>query len=262
MILISTIRMLLSLPFLWCGQLAGMFQMPVSIPLLKAAWWVSTDGQVGLKALTAVANLGENSEAIGCALAWMEKYPRVELAAYAGLLAANAGLDDIARNMLVMCQQLGKDKQGLTELLEFTIAKHYEPLGAAGECARRFENRNDLSPNVSVMISTELLWEAMLTGHLDEVKRRAEHMLSVGVAPVASVAMAAMASKRGDLMAAAKHMEQAKLPPVEMHYYRFLAACGIGADDEAREQHERLGEYNASLAEYATKQVAAMRGSK
>jgi hypothetical protein len=260
--LISSIRLLVSLPLLWCGQVAGMFQMPASIPLLKAAWRVSADGQVGLKALTAVSNLGEGAEAIGCALAWIEKYPRVELTSYAGLLAANAGLDDIARNMLIMSQQLGRDKLGLTEMLEFTIAKRYEPLGAACDCARRLETRNDLSPTVSVMVSTELLWEAMLIGRLDEAKRRAEHMLSVGVAPVASVAMAAMASKRGDLMAAAKHMEHAKLPPVEMHYYRFLAACGIGADDEAREQHERLGEYNASLAEYATRQVAAMRGSR
>ena len=242
--------------------MTGMFQMPISTQLLKAAWWISADGQVGLKALMAIARHGESAEAIGCGLAWMERYPRVELPAYAGLLAANAGLDNIARNMLVMCEQLGKDKLGLTEQLEFMIAKHYEPLGAAVACARRLENRNDLSPTVSVMISTELLWDAMLVGRLDEAQYRAEHMLSVGEAPVASLAMAVLVGNRGDGVAAARHMERAKLPAAEMHYYRFLAACGTGSDDEAREQLDHLGEYNASLAEYATHQVAAARGRK
>jgi hypothetical protein len=164
--------------------------------------------------------------------------------------------------MLIMSQQLGRDKLGLTEMLDFTIAKRYESMGAACDCARRLETRNDLSPTVSVMVSSELLWEAMLIGRHDEAKRRAEHMLSVGEAPAASLAMAALASNRGDLMAAAKHMERAKLPAVEMHYYRYLAARGTGADDEASAQLERLGEYNASLAEYAEHQVAATRGRK
>ena len=255
--------MLLSLPFLWGGQLTGMFQLPVSIPLMKAAWWISVDGLVGFKALTAITKHGEPAEAIGCALAWMEKQPRVELAAYAGLLAANAGLADIARDMQVRCEQFAKDKLGLTELIEFTIAKRFEPLGAATECARRLENRNDLSPSVSGMIHTELLWDAMLGGRLDEAERRADHMLSVGAAPMASVAAAALARHRGDDSSAARHMnDAAKLPPTDLHYYRFLAARGTGADDEARDQLARLDEFSTSLAEYATAQVSAARGSK
>ena len=254
--------MLLSLPFLWGGQLTGMFQMPISIPLLKAAWWISADGQVGFTALTAITRHGDSAQAIGCALAWMEKYPRVELSAYAGLLAANAGLDDIARNMLVMCQQFAKDKLGLTELLEFTIAKRFEPFGAAVDCARSLEDRNDLSPTVSGMIYTELLWDAMLGGRLDEAERRAEFVLSVGEAPMAHVALSALARHHGNEIDASRHMERAKLPPAELHYYRFLAACGIGADAEAREHLEHLSEFNASLAEYATHQVHAARGNK
>jgi len=262
MFLLPFIRMLLSLPFLWSGQLAGIFQIPISIPLLKAAWWISADGEVGFAALKAIKRLVGPPEAIGCAMAWMEKYPRVELAAYAGLLAAGAGLRDIARDMLGRCKQFTTDRLGLTELLEFTIAKHFEPLGRATDCARRLEARNDLSPAVSGMIRIELLWEAMLDGRLDEAEHRAEHMLSVGEAPPANVALSAIARYHGNEIGASRHMEQAKLPPAEMQYYRFLSACGIGADEEAGELLEGLRDYNVSLAEYATHQVNAARGNK
>jgi len=254
--------MLLSLPFLWSGQLAGIFQIPLSIPLLKAAWWISTDGHVGFTALKAISKLREPAEAIGCAIAWTEKYPRVELSAYAGLLAAGAGLGDIARNMLVACGQFPVDRLGLTEMLEFTIAKQFEPFGAAGDCARRLEARRDLSASVSAMIHTELLWDAMLCGRLDEAGRRAEFMLSVGEAPPAHVALSALARHHGNETAALRHMDQARLAPAELCYYRFLSACGTGADAEAREMLDELGDYNVSLADYASAQVAAIRGEQ
>ena len=263
MFLLRFIRMLLSLPFLWGGQLAGIFQMPISIPLLRAAWWISADGQVGFRALTAITRHGGPAEAIGCAMAWMEKYPRVELAAYAGLLAAGEGLADISRDMLGRCGHLARDKFGLTELLEFTVAERFEPFGASIDCARRLENRNDLAPTTSGIIHTELLWYAMLAGRLDEAQRRAEHMLSVGEAPIANVVLSALAKHHGNELGAARHMDSAaKLPPAELHYYSFLAANGTGADDEAREHLARLRDYNVSLAEYATYQVNAARGNK
>ena len=253
--------MLLSLPFLWGGQLTGVFQMPISIPLLKAAWWISADGRVGFTALKAIARHSGAPEAIGCATAWMGKQPRVELAAYAGLLAAGAGLGDIARDMLGRCGQFAADVLGLTELLEFTIAKRFEPLGSAADCARRLEDRNDLSAAVSGMIHTELLWDAVLAGRLDEARRRAEFMLSVGEAPAAHVVLSALARYHGNEIGASRHMDQAKLPPAEMYYYRFLAACGTGADEEARELLAELGDRDVSLAEYATAQVNAARGN-
>jgi len=263
MFLLRFIRMLLSLPFLWGGQLAGIFQMPVSIPLLRAAWWISADGQVGFKALTAITRHGGPPEAIGCAMAWMEKYPRVELAAYAGLLAAGEGLADISRDMLGLCGQFARDTLGLTELLEFTVAQRFEPFGASIDCARRLENRNDLSPTVSVRIHTELLWHAMLARRLDEARRRAEHMLCVGEAPVANVVLAALARHRGDERGAFDHMNQAaKLPPAELHYYCFLAANATGADEEAREHLASLRDLNVTLAEYAIQHVNAPWGSK
>ncbi|MDP6542933.1 MAG: hypothetical protein QGH60_03025 [Phycisphaerae bacterium] len=262
MFLIRFIRTLLSLPFLWGGQLTGIFQLPISIQLLRAAWWISADGQMGLKALQAITKLREPAEAIGCAVAWMETYPRVELAAYAGLLAAGAGLADIARNMLVVSQQFPTDSLGLTELLEFTISKRFEPIGTAADCARRLENRSDLSPSVSGMIHTELLWDAMLCGRLDEARRRADYMLSVGDAPPAHVALSALARHHGNEIGASRHIEQAKLPPAELHYYLFLSACGIGDELEARAALQQLSDFNASLAEYATHQVNAVRGRK
>ena len=239
----------------------GIFQMPISIPLLRAAWLISADGQMGFTALRAIARQVGPPEAIGCAMAWMEKCPRVELAAYAGLLAAGAGLSDIARDMLARCKNFAIDRLGMTELLEFSIAKRFEPLGAAVDCARRLEARSDLSPSVSGMIHVELLWDAVLGGCLDEAQRRAEHMLSVGEAPSARVVLSVLAGYHGDEIGASRHMERAKLPPAELHYYRFLSACGIGDEEEAREQLAELGKYNVSLAEYAAHQVNTARGN-
>ncbi|MBL7221205.1 MAG: hypothetical protein ISS69_13890 [Phycisphaerae bacterium] len=254
--------MLLSLPFLWGGQLTGMFQVPISIPLLRVAWWISADGQVGFTALRAINRHGGSPEAIGCAMAWMERHPRVELSAYAGLLAAGEGLADIARDMSARCGQFATDRLGLTELLEFTIAKRFEPFGAAADCARRLEDRNDLSGTVSAMIHTELLWDAMLGGRLTEAQRRAEFILSVGDAPEAHVALAALAKYHGNESGASRHLDQAKLPPTEMHYYCFLSACAIGADEDAREHLAALDDHNVSLAKYAACQVNAARGNE
>jgi hypothetical protein len=256
--------MLLSLPFLWGGQLTGMFQMPLSIPLLKAAWRISADGEIGLKALVAIQTHGQAAEAIGCALAWIEKTPRVELTAYAGLLAANAGLGDIARNMLIMSQQLGKDKQGLTECLEYLIALRFDDSPTATvDCARGLESRSDLSPTVSKMVHTELLWTDLLGGKLDQAQRRAERMTAVADEPIASVALAAIARHDGNDFSAERHISKtAKLPAAERHYYHFLAACGTGADDEAREHLAKLNDLNAALAETAVRNVNAMRGAQ
>ncbi|MCP4375056.1 MAG: hypothetical protein GY794_02575 [bacterium] len=251
MFLISFIRMLLSLPFLWGGQLTGMFQMPISISLLKVAWWISADGETGFKALVARSKHGSSIEAIGCAVAWMEKYPRVELAAYAGLLAAAEGMEDVARDMLGRCQQFPPDKLGLTELLELSIAQRFEPHGASIACARRLEDRNDLSAAVSGMIHTELLWDDMLGKRFEASARRAKFMLSVGDSPMAHVVLAALAKCHGDLAGISHHRDQAKLPPAELHYYSFLASVGIDDDEGAREHLASLRDLNVSLAGHA-----------
>ena len=263
MFLIRFIRMLLSLPFLWSGQLTGMLQTPISIPLLKAAWRISADGKTGFTALAAISKHGGPDEALACGMGWMETQPRVEIAAFTGVMAANTGLGDVARNMLAQCQRFAKDKLGLTELLEFLIAARFdESPNSTLDCARRLENRKDLSPTVSKMIYTELLWNEMLDGKLDEAERRAEHMLSVGDEPLASIAMSAISNHNGNARDAEKHMAQAaKLPPAELHYYCFLAACGTGDDEAAREHFAKLSDLNAALAEIATRTVNAHRGS-
>jgi len=264
MFIIRFIRMLLSLPFLWGGQLTGMFQMPISIPLLRAAWWISANGQTGLSALVAIAKHGDAAQAIGCAIAWTEKYPRVELSAYAGILAANAGLEDVARNMLVAAKQLPVDQLGLTELLEFSIAMRFDASpNAACDYARGLEARSDLSPTVSKMMHAELLWNEMLTERLGQAKRRAQYILSVEDDPIANVVMSEFARVDGNALIAAKHLEKAtKLPPAELHYYRFLAACGTGSEAEAAQQLAKINKLNSALAERAVWHVNATRGSK
>jgi hypothetical protein len=262
MFLIRFIRMLLSLPFLWGGQLTGMFQMPISISLLKAAWWISADGETGFKALVAISRYGSSIEAIGRAMSWIEKYPRVELAAYTGLLAAGEGMEDIARDMLWRCQQFPPDKLGLTELLEFGIAQRFEPPGASVACARRLEDRDDLSATVSGMIHAELLWDDMLCKRFEASARRAEFMLAVGESPIAHVVLSALAKCHGDLVGISRHRDRAKLPPAELHYYSFLASVGIDDDEAAREHLASLGDLNASLAGHAVDLVREAGGRK
>ncbi|MDP7290406.1 MAG: hypothetical protein QGH94_20660, partial [Phycisphaerae bacterium] len=102
MFLIRFIRILLSLPFVWVGLLSGMFQLPISIPLLQAAWWISADGQMAVNALSTMVKHERTEEALACAMVWMEKQPSAELAAYAGVLATITQTPgpDIARDML------------------------------------------------------------------------------------------------------------------------------------------------------------------
>jgi hypothetical protein len=102
----------------------------------------------------------------------------------------------------------------------------------------------------------------MLGGRLDEAERRADFILSVGEAPSAHVALSALARYHGNDFGASLHMEKAKLPSAELHFYGFLAACGTGANDEAREHLAKLRDHNVSLAEYAARQVDAARGKK
>ena len=244
--------MLLSLPFLWGGQLTGMFQMPISIPLLKTAWRISADGEIGFTALTAIARRQDSGQALACALEWMETHPRTETAAYAGILAAGEGLGDIARDMHARCLSMSKDKLGVVELLEFVIAQRFEPFGASIDCARRLENRTDLSPTVSGLVQTELLWLAMFVGRFDDADRRGQRMLAVGEAPVASAVLAAISGRNGNEPAVARHMsDAAKLQPAELHYYSFLAFAAAGSDARAQQHLNKLREHNSAMADHA-----------
>ncbi|MDP6046265.1 MAG: hypothetical protein QGG25_11700 [Phycisphaerae bacterium] len=263
MFLIRFIRILLSLPFVWVGLLSGMFQLPISIPLLQAAWWISADGQMAVNALSTMVKHERTEEALACAMVWMEKQPSAELAAYAGVLATITQTPgpDIARDMLERAKQFDKDKLGLVELLEFMIAQRFGPMGAAADCARRLESRNDLSPNVSDVIHSVLLWVDMLARRFDDVKQRAQFMLSIGESPPANLAMAALTRRDGDEIGALRHTDNAaKMDLTHRYYYRFLAAWAFGAEVEASEYLEKLREREAELADYAMRQVNAAGG--
>jgi hypothetical protein len=188
----------------------------------------------------------------------------VELSAYAGILAANAGLEEVARGMLAAAKQLPVDQLGLTELLEFSIAMRFDASPAAAcDYARSLEARHDLSPTVSKMMHTELLWNEMITERLGQAKQRAEYILSVEDDPIANVVMAELARVDGNKVMAARHLEKAaKLPPAELHYYQFLAACGTGSEAQAAQQLAKINDHNSALAERAVWHVNAIRGSK
>jgi hypothetical protein len=262
MYLVLFIRKLLSLPFYWGGQLAGMFQTPLSVSLFKAAWLISADGQTGFTAMTVMTKYAPPSQVIACALGWMEKTPRVEIAAYAGFLAAMEGDERTARDMLARCGDFDKDHIGLIEMLDYSIAQRFEPLGSATACARRLETQDDVSPTVSVMIHTELLWDDMLSRRFDEVKRRSDLMLAVGPAPGASIAAAGIARRQGNESRALQHDDQAmKLPREQWYYFHFLTAWAMELHREADDYMAKLIECDGALAEYARRRVLIAGGA-
>jgi len=253
MFLIRWIRTLVSLPFKWAGQLAGILNTPLSAGLLRAAWRISEDGDTGRLALAAVGRYGSPEEMIATGLAWLGDCPRVEIAAFTGLTAMQTGDEATARAMFQRCGELGPDRLGFTELLEFTLAKRFDAFGAAVECARRLELRDDLSGAVSKMIGEELLWDAMLHGRLDEARRRAERTLAIEDDPSANIALAALSGYDPG---------GSKLPPATETYYRFLAAVSIGAAAEAEELIQRLDHLDTPLARHAVVTVQLARGDQ
>ncbi len=262
MFLVLFIRKLLSLPFYWGGQLAGMFQTPLSATLFKAAWLISADGHTGFAAMTAMMKYAPAGQVIASARKWMETNPRVEIAAYAGFLAAMEGDEQTAREMLAVCEDFDKDHIGLIEMLEYSIAQRFEPIGSATACARRLEKQNDVSPTVSVMIHSELLWDDMLSMRFDQVKRRSNLMLAVGPAPAASIAAAGIARREGNESRALQHDDEAaKLPREQWYYFHYLTAHAMGLQPDADEYMAQLIECNGSLAEYARRKVLLAGGT-
>jgi len=253
MFLIRWIRILLSLPLQWAGQLAGILGLQQSAGLLTVAWRISEDGETGSLALAAIGRYGSPDQQIATGLAWLDGCPRVEIAGLTGLAAMQVGDEPTARDMLQQCGQLGGDRDGLAEMLELLVARRFGEFGETTACARRLEPRDDLSPTVSRMIGEELLWDAMLHGRLDEARRRAERILAVGDNPSAGIALAALGGYDPG---------ESPLPPAQDIYYRFLAAVSVGATARAEELIGRLDQLDPSLAGHAVVTVQLTRGDQ
>ncbi|OHB72782.1 MAG: hypothetical protein A2V70_12385 [Planctomycetes bacterium RBG_13_63_9] len=238
----------LSLPLLWLGRLAAMWNMPVSVPLLKGAWHLSGDANVAVVALSAIERHASREAAQAQAAAWLATRPSSQLVAYAGLLAVQAEQWEQAQILLARGLELGPDPAGLLELLEVSIPSSDGRDAATTELARRFELRKDLSPPVSKIIHTTLLWNAVFSGRFEEAQRRANWLWSIEDDPSAATTFWVLAKRRGSEDSLDEYLGRIRLTAPQRLFFEAMGLVAVNATDEAREVLAALSEFKPSLA--------------
>ena len=251
MFLVGWIGWLASLPFVWLGQAAAMLGQPLCVPLLKAAWLLGGEGSIGLAALVRIGQHVSPDASRGQAADWLAWRPQPEIAAYAGLLAMQAGETELARELLARGQQLGPERTGMLEMLELAVADADEAPEAVMETCRRLARRDDLSPPVSKAVHGQLLWDAMLHGRLDEVGRRAEHAWSIEDDPLAATAFWFLARQRGGAGELGSRLDRFELAPPLRLQLEVLGHLAAGDLDEVRQMLPRLREVDPGAADHA-----------
>jgi hypothetical protein len=246
--LIRWIRMLLSLPFLWAGKLAIVLKLPMDMPLLKAAWYISGNGDTGRGALVAILRHQGPQAAMLQAQLWMQRNPKPEIAAFAGLLTLDAGDLELAKTYLQLGRQAGDEKDGLLDTLEYCIVGRTDGPDTVAQLARQFGTRSDLPADLSKRVLIELLWGDMFQSQWDAAADKAGRLLAVAETPVAQAALWALALRRGDHPAAQKHLAMVKLPTVLRSYYQCLGSAAIGNLQQARDFLAEVNQIDPSLA--------------
>ena len=257
-LVIRMIRILLSLPFLWLGQLTGGLKLAVCVPLLRLAWAIGGDGAT---ARAALARMGEHlgvEAARAQAAFWMQSRPAPEVAGWAGVMALNAGDNQQAGEYLARGRQLGDDRTGMFELLELMLALRDGSGDRMAELAVAMEARRDLSPAVRKLLLEIVLWQTLMAGRFDEAGDRARHLLKVQDNHTAEMALWALAKRSGDSARARRRLARAAgMPAPERLYYQCLGGLAIGADEDVRRDLAELRQRDAALAERVDATIAA-----
>lgn len=240
-----------SLPLAWLGQLAVMLGLPLSVPLLKTAWYLGGEGKVAVMAMAEIQRHVSLHAACAQAAEWVASRPQPEICVQAGLLAIQAQKPEEAEDYLARCQQLGPDPNGLLELLEILVAGSTDGEDAVAELLRRLEHRKDLSPVVSKVVHAQLLWEALLDGRFEEAHRRAEWLWSIEDDPLAATTFWVLARREGKLEDFAVHCARLGLTKSENLYFETVGHIAAGSTGEAQKTLSQLAEVDASAAEQA-----------
>ncbi|HUS91193.1 MAG TPA: hypothetical protein VM695_05050 [Phycisphaerae bacterium] len=249
--MVRLVRNLLGLPFEVLGGLLGMLGVPATVSLLKAAWWLNGNGSTALKALAQLRRHLGHEAALLQAHAWLASRPRPEVAAYAGLLHLEENELGEAGACLEQGRQLGRDRDGNLELLEYLLACMGPDPAAAEQAARDMESRRDLNSTTRKLILERRLWQELVARRLDAVRDYARRLLEVSVNPQASVALWAVCRAEGHDRQAERHLLDAAMPEPQCWYFRYIAAEAVGADTEAAEALQRLREADRGLADRA-----------
>jgi hypothetical protein len=249
MFILRWLRMLLALPLFWLGQLLGMLKLPLCLPFLKAAWSIGRIENMGIVALVKIQQMESIQAARNQAAAWLASDPCPEIAAFAGLLAVDAGdLTDAAR-CRDLCLELGPDRQGLTEWLELTIAAKNNDDQAAEDLYQRLATRTDLSPLVSKYLMEIFLVKALLGRNWIEAEARAKRLWSIEDNPWAATAIWAINWKYGKAEEFQKFIQKIKLNPGQVLFFQTAALCACGDMEQARCSFDSLKQTDANLAE-------------
>jgi hypothetical protein len=225
---------LLAVPLVWAGELIGWVAPAAAGSLYTIAWWLGGDGQVAGMALASASKTQGDVAALAMAIGWMQRRPRPEIAAMGGLTALQLGRIEIAQQMLEAGRQIGTDRDGLLELLEWLLVTATGDGKAVQELAGRLEMRRDLPPVLARQVLTTQLWEAIQHQRFDEARQRAEHLLMIEDVPQAEMALWALDKREGDVVGAEMHLRQARLEPSHKLSFQILGNISIGFLEEAR----------------------------
>lgn len=254
MFIVRAIGQIVSLPLLWAGLLAGYLGGP-SAALLAIAWRLNGGGSVARQALVALHRERGAEPALLRAREWLGRRPSADIAAFAGLTALELDDSATAAALLAQGQRLGPDREGLLELLEWLLTARTQGGTAMSSLAARFEARRDLSPLVSRLVRSTVLWEAMMRRAFEEARRRAEHLLAVEEVPQARLALWALARRDGRTAQAEAHLQRARLEASQKLYFQILGSVAIGEFEEARRLLAWLEALDPQVAAVAARAV-------
>ncbi len=262
MVLLRLIRQLLAVPLLLAAMVAAFVSPRTAVRLQEIAWLVGLDPTAGLTALIKLLPLEGPLAVRARAGAMLAKHPAPVIAAYAGLLALEAGDLAEARGMLDLAKGLGGDPQCLTELLEFRLvsACSTDPRSTWG-LVRELADRRDLSPVMSKLVHTSLLWMDLSTERFDQARRRAEWCLAIEDDPQVETILETvhLCQGRPDL-AERCTARLANVPPAHVLYWRCTASHTVGMTSRAAEALAELRDHDEALADNAASQILQTGG--
>jgi len=255
--MVRALRKLVSLPVQWAGQIAAMFSAPAAAALLRVAWRIGRDGEIGRLAVSQLWKSAGPAVAYAVASRWMDLHPQPETASWAGLLAVDMGDLSAARDWLARGRACGDDTGGFGEVLELNIARQ---AGGAEwtEVVDRLSGRRDLLPLVRRSILEECAAQELARRDFDAARRQAKYLVGVEDNPRAEMILWAVARQAGDAPAASRHLARAGkgLPAAHWNYMRCLGALAIGDAEELREARAALADLDERLATAVSDLVA------
>lgn len=237
------------MPLLWAGMLSALLKFPLDLPLLKAAWLVGRDGNVGRMALGTLHKQAGLEIARAQGNIWMDRHPRPQIAALAGAFAVEAGDVQDAYALLERGRACGDDPDGALDMLEYGLAAQSGDPALFGEVLGRFKTRRDLPPLCSKLVLTELALQAMFHAQWDQAQGLALRLLAIEDVPTAEMVLWAFHRHQGNDAQAQRHLLQAKFArPGEKLFLQALGAMALGAQEEVQQCLDQLREESPSAA--------------